>query len=149
MITVFRIEHKTTGVGPFQTSHPYTQELAQRAAKMKYLRAPSDDGLYLTAIPWAYLFGCTSLATLKSWFFLGGSIHENDEIVKNLIELGFVLAEYLVQEDSYIKGATGVQVAFDALSCKENGLVEYRSMGELRIESPLVFDTRAGVLVHR
>lgn len=140
MYQVFRIEHKTTRVGPFQTNDPFTQGLAQRATQSRYLRCPGDDGLSLANIPWHYVFGCPSLETLKRWFFLGRTVEENEAIVQELDTRGFVLREYLVEDDVIFFGRSHLQVVFDASHCRREGLVEQHSLAALLQSSPFVLD---------
>lgn len=139
MLQIYRVEHKDTGVGPYQTHDGYCQHLAKRTALNHRLRAPGDDGLYMVCIPHYFVFGCMSLPLLKEWFFLGDSIAENDEIVRNLMEKGFQLAEYLVEPDSCRVSVTKMQVAFDAEECKIDGLVEYHDLSVLLKEGPYMF----------
>lgn len=139
MLQVFRIEHAQTQLGPFQTPGEYTQDLAVRAGRRRRLRNPEDDGLAIWSLPYGYRFACPSLDILKGWFFLGSSAQENDAIVARLAELGFVLAEFLVEDTEVRRGYSGVQLAFDAESCREEGLVEFRDLNELQQNSPYVF----------
>lgn len=139
MIEIFRVEHKDTHIGPFQTSDPYLQELAKTAGEIRYLRNPYDDGLGLAWIPWAYVFGSPSLNALKRWVFLGGTFDANEAIVRELAKRGFVVAEYLVEEGDYRDSFSKLQVAFDAITAREEGLVRYHEMSMLLASSPLVF----------
>ena len=139
MQLIYRVEHRSTGVGPFQTNLPFTQGLAFRAVNDPELRNPNDDGLLPSMMPWDWVFGAPSLEALKRWALLGFSIEENEAIVAKLSELGFVLSEYVVEEGQFRTGASGLQVAFDAQSCKQEGLVEQRDLRELLEQSPLVF----------
>ena len=141
MIPVYRIEHRDTHIGFFETNDPYTQELSKKACAIRYLKAPGDDGLYLVSIPRFYVFGSSTIKALKRWVFLGDNLKENDEIVFALRDRGFVLAEFLVNDDKYVEGWSKLQLLFDADECRREGLVEYRDMTELLVESPLVFCT--------
>jgi hypothetical protein len=140
MLQVFRVEHKHSRVGPFQTNHEFTQNLARRASICHHLKHPGDDGLGLGDIPWCYVFGSPDLESLKRWVLLGDGITENERIVQQLDALGFVLAEYLVESDRYLMGASGNQLAFDARESREEALVEYHQLAELLKPSPRVFD---------
>jgi hypothetical protein len=139
MLQIYRVEHKDTGVGPYQTQDEYCQHLAKRTAYNHRLRAPGDDGLYMAFIPHFYVFGCLDLLRLKEWFFLGDSTQENDEIVASLSQKGFRVAEYLVEPDSCRVSATKIQVAFDADECKSEGLVEHHDLNVLLKEGPYMF----------
>lgn len=139
MIEVFRVEHRKTHIGPFQTPDPYLQELATKAGSISYLKNPYDDGLGLAWIPWTFVFGSPSLNALKRWVFLGGTYDTNETIVKELQARDFVVAEYLIEEGDYRQGFSGLQVAFDAYHAREDGLVQYHDMPMLLEQSPLVF----------
>lgn len=112
--TLFRVEHKHTGIGPFQTDDAFTQSLAKKAAAQPQLPAPGDDGLGLGTIPWHWRFGCTSLEHLKIWLLLSDDAKHNRARLRTLHTKGFVLAEYRVSEDSLRKSLSGIQVAFEA-----------------------------------
>lgn len=139
MLQIFRIEHAVTGVGPYQTVDEYTQQLAKRAGRNRNLRSPGDDGLPVMFLPYSYVFGCLDIASLKRWFFLGETIEENDAIVGTLKEKGFRLAEYIVESTDCRISATGIQVAFDPSTSRDEGLVEYHDLNMLLRESPYVF----------
>lgn len=139
MIQIYRIEHVVTKVGPFQTSDVFTQDLAKKAGISRYLRSPGDDGLYLGFLPFCFVFGCKDLPSLKRWFFFGETVTENERIVDELKQRGFVLAEFLVDSEDYKVSASGIQVVFDADMGRSNGLVEYHDLSALLKESPLVF----------
>lgn len=64
MIQIFRVQHKETKVGPFQTDNDFTQHLAEHT-NGPY---PDRDGLGLAFIPWTYVFGCLNIESLKQWF---------------------------------------------------------------------------------
>lgn len=140
MLQIYRVEHAGTGVGPYQTVDEFTQDLAQKAGTNRHLKYPGDDGLPLGHLPYCFVFGCLDLRSLKRWFFLGESWEENERIVETLKEKGFRLAEYLVEEGDYQVSVSGIQVAFHASGCKEDGLVQYHDLGSLFAESPRVFD---------
>lgn len=139
VIEAFRIEHRVTHIGPFQTPDPYLQELATKAGSVSYLKNPYDDGLGLAWIPWTFVFGSPSLDTLKRWVFLGGTFDSNEAIVRELKARDFVVAEYLVEEGSFRSSFSGLQLAFDARTAREDGLVQYHDMTVLLARSPLVF----------
>jgi hypothetical protein len=141
VIEVFRVEHRDTHIGPFQTPDPYLQELAKAAGNIAYLRNPYDDGLGLAWIPWTFVFGCPSLNALKRWVFLGGTFDSNEEIVRELAARDFVVAEYLVEDGNYRTGFSGLQLAFDARTARDDGLVRHHEMKMLLAQSPLVFCT--------
>jgi len=141
VIEVYRVEHKETGIGPFQTNHIFTQKLAQRLVKNKgYFPNPGDDGLGLASIPWFYNFGCPSIDDIKRWVLLGVNVQENDFIIKTLDELGFCLNHYLVEKDRVIIGWKKIQLAFDTRQGDDCCIVETQSLNILMRESPLVFD---------
>lgn len=128
MIRVFRVEHRKTRIGPFHTPDPYLQELACRASKIADLPSPHDDGLGLASIPWTFVFGSPSLDTLKRWVLLDDAFDNNKAIVRELIMRDFVLVEYSVEEGNYRSGISGLQVAFDARTCRQKGLDRYHEM---------------------
>lgn len=130
MRQVFRVEHKDTRLGPFQTPGEFTQALARRASEIG-LRHPGEDGLPLGNIPWSYVFGCPDLATLRLWMFHGTDDQESKHIVRCLRARGFVLAEYLVEDDRFIMGDSQTQLAFDADDSRDEALVDYRDLAEL------------------
>lgn len=141
MIEVYRVEHKETGIGPFQTRDDFTQKLAKRLSRNKgYFPHPGDDGLGLGHIPWWYSFGCPTLNDLKRWVLLGVNIAENDAIVKKLDEMGYCLKYYLVEEDQVIMGARKTQLAFGKEEDCESCISESYPLNILMKESPLVFD---------
>lgn len=135
MLEVYRVEHKTTRMGPFQTPSPFTQRLAELANNCGQLKSPGTDGLPLGNIPFFFVFGSPGLPALRRWLLLGDTPEENAQIVATLDELGFVLAEYLVEEDSYLMGLSKLQVAFDADACREESLVNYHPLQQMLSES--------------
>lgn len=143
MISIFRIEHRETHVGFFETPTPYTQALAEKACKIRYLKAPSDDGLFMVSIPKAHVFGSSTIKALKRWIFLGDTFKSNEEIVYVLRDLGFVLAEFLVEDGAYRESWSKLQVCFDANACRREGLVEYRNLNELLTAPPLIYNIYA------
>ena len=143
MISIYRVEHRESRVGLFETRDPYTQALARKACKIRYLKAPGDDGLHLVGLPKSYVFGSSSIPALKRWVFLGDSFKANEQIIQKLHELGFALAEFLVEEGGYRESATKLQAAFDADTCRQKGLVEYRNLAELLVAPPLIYNIYA------
>lgn len=141
MIEIFRVEHKDTGVGVFQTREDYCQELAAITCnKLHTLKSPGDDGLGLANIPWFFVFGCPDLVSMKKWILLGNNIHENDKIVHTLDEMGFHLCHYLVEDENYIRRSwSGIQLAFDKDHAQEEGVFEHLSLKSMMRESPMVF----------
>lgn len=135
MLQVFRIEHTETCVGPFQTNDEFTQELAVKAASRPTLKLPGDDGLPLGHLPYCFVFGCRDFETLKDWFFLGNNNAENEHIVRTLKQKGFQLAEFLVEEEDYWMSDSGVQLAFHAGHCRDEGLVQYHDLDALLFQS--------------
>ena len=131
MLQVFRIEHRENEKGPFQMDHPFTQELAARANANPRLPSPFADGLGLSDIPWTFVFGCHDLASLAEWFLSGPTPKDNENIVATLKSLGFALFEYLVEESDYRLSRSGMQVAFGAWYCREEGLVAELNFEEL------------------
>jgi hypothetical protein len=113
--------------------------LAERASFDMTLRDPPRDGLSLGLIPYGFVFGCPNLHYLKSWFLLGRSRAENFEIVKTLKSMGFRIAEFLVAADGCRFGHSGVQLAFDAPTCKEEGAVRYHDLDILLSDFPHLF----------
>lgn len=141
MIEIYRVEHKDTGVGVFQTPDEYNQNLANIAStKLHTLKSPGDDGLGLANIPWTFVFGCPDIVSMKKWILLGGNIHENDSIVKTLDEKGFKLFHYLIDDEQYIrKSWSGIQLAFDKKYAVEEGVWDYYPLTDLMREAPTVF----------
>lgn len=131
MLQVFRVEHKETKCGPFQTLSAFTQELATKTSRNQNLVSPGNDGLPLGHMPYGFVFGCLDLESLREWFLLGESAAENAQIGRTLAKMGFVLAEYLVEYGDYRVSKSRIQVAFDALICEEEGLVQYHDLLEL------------------
>lgn len=141
MIEVYRIEHRETGIGPFQTRDEFTQMLAKRLTDNQgHFPHPGDDGLGLGNIPWWYSFGCPTINTLKRWVLLGINVQENDSIIKKLDEMGFVLKHYLVEKDQVIMGLRKTQLAFGKEEDCDSCISESHPLGVLMKESPLVFD---------
>jgi hypothetical protein len=135
MHQIFRVEHRVTLKGPFQTNDAYTQRLAKMTEVNPRLKFPGDDGLPLGNVPFSFVFGCRDLDTLRIWFLLGDSDLENKRIAKKLSSLGFHVGEYLVDDDDCWMSSSGIQVAFNAFRCREDGLVTYHDMSIL---SPMV-----------
>ncbi len=131
MLHAFRVEHPQTGRGPFQSDHDISTLLARKVDAMPELPPPGRDGLGLGHLPWAFVFGCPSLETLKRWILVGDDAAENESIVRRLRRRGFVLAEYLVEQENLRMGYSRQQLAFDAADSKEDGLVEYHDLGIL------------------
>lgn len=139
MLTVYRVEHVKTKMGPFQTPDPFTQKLAKLAANNVLLRSPIWDNIVMSSRPYHWVFGCLDLPSLKRWIYQGGSIQENDAIVLGLKERGFQLAEYLVDPEDMVVGASKLQVLFDAQACVYDDMVEYHNLSVLLREGPYVF----------
>ena len=131
MLQVFRVEHESTQLGPFQTPDDFTQTLAKRAAATRDLRVPGEDGLPLGYLPFKFVFGCGDLAALKRWFCLGGTDVENEEIIQELKRRGFRLLEFLVEEGDYRVGLSGLQVAFDPSLSREESLFQAHDLATL------------------
>ena len=131
MLQIFRVEHRDTRVGPFQTDSPFTQALAARANQRQQLKLPQDDGLLMGNLPFYFVFGCPSLDSLKAWILAGDVPAENRPVTEALAVEGFVVAEFLVEAEDYRMGVSGLQVAFDADSCREEGLVVFHGMDAL------------------
>lgn len=112
MIEVYRIEHKETGTGPFQTDHSFTQELAKKITLSEHFPSPFEDGLGLSDIPWYFVFGCPSIETMKKWILLGETEEENHKIISELSKLGFIMSYYLVEDDLHRPSVSGMQLAF-------------------------------------
>ncbi len=146
MIEVFRVEHVDTHQGPFYNCDAFSMTLAMMANQVRYLPSPSDDGMALFNRRW--VFGAPSLNRLKSWFLLGDTVEANIQLVDELSQHGYVLAEYLVSEGRYRLGARKNQVVFDADDCRSQGLVHYHDVRILTEQSPLVFDTQLHALEH-
>lgn len=125
MIQVFRVQHKDTKVGPFQTDNEFTQYLAEHTRGPE----PDRDGLALWTIPWSYVFGCLSIEDLKQWFVVKDiSIKQ---VCTNLDALGFRVVEYLVEDGKYKIGKSRNQVAFGASWSEDGGLFQVHPMSIL------------------
>lgn len=146
MLQVYRVEHKETKVGPFQTNDHFTQQLARRATLNPLLRSPFYDGISMASLPYWYVFGCLDLPSLKRWMYQGESIQENEYILQKLKARGFRLAEYLVESERVTVGVSRLQVAFDAEESVNQGLVDYHDLDILLRESPYVFCDYAQIL---
>ena len=118
ILTVYRVEHKETRNGPFQTSHPFTQELAAKI-NPKAWPLPSNDGFLLHAIPFSYVFGCPSIQLLKSLFTFSSDKKEHKRTLKALKCLGFQVGEFKVRETSCKVGRSKKQVMFDPFDALE------------------------------
>ena len=125
MIQVFRVEHCDTRIGPFQTDDEFTQFLAENTNGP----TPNEDGIPFSIIPWYYKFGCIDIKTLCEWFKIETMSYKN--VLRRLNDLGFVVREYLVEDDCYMIGKSKKQVAFDADLCYQENLVETHDMGKL------------------
>lgn len=126
MRQAFRIEHETTGKGPFQSDTALCQALA-KAADARSLPLPQNDGLALGNIPWFYVFGSPCLQTLRQWVLPDGR-DAAMQTVQALQAEGFVLKEYLVDDDRHRMGHSKLQLALDAHSCEKEGLFERHSL---------------------
>jgi hypothetical protein len=138
MLQIFRIEHETTRIGPYQTRDKFTQNLAKQAEADQGLKSPGDDGLPLGDLPFSFVFGCTDVPTLKRWFFFGDAV-ENERIVKMLKLKGFRLVEFLVEDADCEVSTSGRQVAFYAGFSRDEGLVQVHDLNVLLAE------TQAGI----
>lgn len=125
MIQIFRVQHKETKIGPFQTDNDFTQHLAQHT-NGPY---PDRDGLSLGFIPWSYVFGCLSIESLKQWFMIGDIAIE--DVCDQLEALDFCVIEYLVDDGDYIIGDSRKQVAFNASWSAFDGLTQVHPMSIL------------------
>lgn len=140
MIEVYRVEHKVTGVGPFQTNSEFCQKLVKNTQPVLYrLKNPHDDGLEIAYIPYTYVFGCPDINSMKQWILTGRCYDENYEIINTLDEMGFVLSNYLVHPADVRMSWSKIQLAFCPIDAKEEKLVSHLSIKELIKESPLVF----------
>lgn len=125
MLQVFRVQHKETKVGPFQTDNDFTQHLAEHTKGPE----PDRDGLSLWTIPRSYVFGCLSIESLKRWFaFKDVSI---EQVCVELDVLGFRVVEYIVEDGKYKIGKSQKQVAFDASWSEDVGLFQVHPMSIL------------------
>jgi hypothetical protein len=124
VLHAYRIEHRETRVGPFQTEDPFTQQLARAADQNPALPHPDNDNLRFGLLPFRFVFGCADLDTLRAWFLPHDSEEANREILSQLQQRGFVLSEYLADEGDYRVARSGMQVVFDAAQCRRDGLAE-------------------------
>lgn len=124
MLHAYRIEHRHTRVGPFQTDDPFTQELAVVACRNPAIPSAYEDGLGLSDIPFRFVFGCPDLDSLRTWFLPYRCVEANRQVLLQLQERGFVLSEYLVDDGDYRLSKSGIQVAFDAAEARREGLAE-------------------------
>lgn len=125
MIQIFRVQHKETKVGPFQTDNDFTQHLAEHTNGP----IPYHDGLDLGFIPWTYVFGCLSVESLKQWFTIGDIAIE--DVCDQLESLGFCVVEYLVEDGDYIIGDSRKQVTFCASWSEDDMLTQVHPMSIL------------------
>lgn len=131
MYQVFRVEHKETGKGPFQTSDPFTQKLAWRLQDFPNLPAPEHDGLPIGMIPMNFVFGCLSLSTLSQWFLLEDTACENENIVTGLKLRGYVLRKYEAHPHDCRTSYSGLQIAFDSVMSSQKRVVEEYALSML------------------
>ena len=108
MILIYRIEHKDTGTGPFQSDSEFSAVLCEKTSGP----LPYDDGITMSEIPWYWKFGCTTIDILKTWFTLKDI--NFDTVINTLDREGFILVEYIVNSGKYLISNTGSQVVFDA-----------------------------------
>ncbi len=116
IMQIFRVEHKETRVGPFQSDYAVIQHIdfIDKLCNeiVDHLPLPSDDGISLKDLPHSYVFGCQNLETLKKWVLIKGDHRESKRNIRKLKALGFILSEYNVEKD-YKVGSSGIQVVFD------------------------------------
>lgn len=125
MQLIYRVEHKETSTGPFQTIDEFTQELASKAGELFRCPHPYEDGLVPKGgIPYCMVFGCVNLEQLAQWILLGESSHENVQIVNKLKNLGFIVRAFVVQEHDLTQGKSGRQVLFYPGEATDEGLFE-------------------------
>lgn len=114
---VYRIEHKQTNVGPFQTTDAFLQKMAAFLSlpfNLKTYPSPRDDGIVLSSVPWFWVFGSPDLNTLMKWVSVGANYEENVQVYARLQELGFVIRKFLIEEGDCRVSRSGMQVIFDA-----------------------------------
>lgn len=126
-VFLYRIEHKETNVGPFQTTDAFLQKMAAFLSlpfNLKTYPSPWDDGIVLSSVPWFWVFGSPDLSTLMKWVSVGANYEENAQIYAHLQELGFVIRKFLVEEGDYRVSRSGMQVIFNAHTSRELELYE-------------------------
>lgn len=125
MQLIYRVEHKETAVGPFQTNSEFTQELANKAGELFRCPHPYEDGLVpKSGIPYCMVFGCVELGQLSQWILLGESLQENVQIIDKLKNLGFIVRAFVVDNLDFTEGKSGRQVLFYPGEAVEEGLIE-------------------------
>lgn len=126
-VILYRIEHKETNVGPFQTRDPFLQKMADFLSMPYNLRQfPSqwDDGIVLSSVPWFWVFGCEDLTTLMKWVSLGSTFEENTQIYLALQERGFVIRRFLVPDTDCRRSRSGMQTIFNADDARKEEMFE-------------------------
>jgi len=111
MKTVFRVQHKEQNVGPYVGGKiswdvEWYSRMMGHHANYSHPNLREDDlSVYSNS---EYVCGFDSLDKLKSWF---------DGYLLNLIDAGFIIAEY--QVEGYIIGISGKQVVFIPTTFKD------------------------------
>ena len=108
MITVWRIEHPKSHMGPYTSPTPwdsggygYIGRLPPETPNHPCI--VEDCGFHYTRWPHGLVVGCKSLEDLCYWF--AGAVRVLDEC-------GFVLREYQVDLKDIHYGKSGIQLAF-------------------------------------
>lgn len=110
MKTVYRVQHNAENIGPYTGGHSADEEWWEKMttyhADFHHPNLREDDlTIYCNS---EYVCAFDSLDKLKSWF---------DGYLFNLIDAGFIIAEYEV--DDYIIGISGKQVVFIPTTFKD------------------------------
>jgi hypothetical protein len=71
------------------------------------------------------------MEALRHWLLLGETPADNMRIVRTLKDKGFRLAEFLVDAEDCKMSHSGLQVAFDASGCRDEGLVQFHDLEAL------------------
>lgn len=111
MNTVYRVQHSTENIGPYVSSKikwsiEWYSEMMSHHSNICHPNLREDNlSEYRDS---DYVCGFNSLDKLKSWF---------DGYLFNLIDAGFIIAEYEVED--YITGISGKQVVFIPTTFKD------------------------------
>ncbi len=104
MLTIYRVEHKETGEGPWRSAKRGDTVLLPRGCD-SHPSVVSDAGFDHYSWPFALVCGCVSMTQLRHWFGTRG-------IVQDLADAGFHIVEYFVPADDFHPCHSGTQVAF-------------------------------------
>ena len=113
---IYRVEHKKTHVGPY--NHKYNNRnrsiLLNELEFAESLPTPPEDGICVKMTETS-LSGFVTVYGVFKWF---------NHALLDLIRIGFVIAEYYVNDDSVWAGCR--QVVFDSRCAKRVGEVDIK-----------------------